>query len=188
MRPSRRALGDLQDAAAQLAQLAANAGFSGPDLATAVAIALAESSGNPAKYNAETAAKGGTPPGQGSYGLWQIYLKMHPEFAGVNLLDPQTNANAAYSIYSRRGGFSDWATYIDGTYMQYLPQVLSMATPAPLTIDASTGAPIDDSSPTPLLMPTQASLFPSTAPAPNVLLGLAAAAVGLYVVLEDVLS
>lgn len=188
MRPARRGLGDLQSTAAQLQQLAANAGFSGPDLATAVAIALAESSGNPTKYNPETAARGGTPQGQGSYGLWQIYLKMHPEFAGANLFDPQTNANAAYSIYSKRGGFSDWTTYTEGEYLTYLPQVLALPgiAPPPLTLDASTGQPIDDSTPTPQFTPAQANLLasPST---PGLLVGGIALAIGA-VILEDVLS
>ena len=98
--------------AAQINYYAQTAGFSGSDLATAVAIALAESSGNAAIYNPETQA--GAPAGKGSYGLWQIYLNKHPEFAGVNLYDPQTNANAAYSIYSAAGGFSPWTTYKSG--------------------------------------------------------------------------
>ena len=101
--------------AAQIAQYAAAAGFSGADLVTAVAIALAESGGDPNAYNPETAA--GTPQGLGSLGLWQIYLKAHPEFAGQNLYDPQTNANAAYSVYSDAGGtFNPWSTFGSGAY------------------------------------------------------------------------
>jgi Lysozyme like domain len=140
---------------AQIQAVAANAGFSGADLATAVAIALAESnpSGNENSYNPETNAPGGTPKGQGSYGLWQIYLKMHPEFAGENLYDPQTNANAAYQIYSAAGGFRPWSTYgPNGKYLAYLSQVpasfasapVSTGDAAPLTLDASTGLPITD--------------------------------------------
>jgi hypothetical protein len=194
MRPFRR-LGDMMALSpADIQTYAANAGFAGPDLATAVAIALAESfpSGNPNSYNPESAARGGTPQGKGSYGLWQIYLKMHPEFAGHNLFDPQTNANDAYSIYARRGGFSDWATYTSGTYAAYLPSI----PPAPLTLDASTGQPINDSTPTPastsdtltpLLAPMQASIIPTSLPSPGVLFGLAAAAIGAYVVMEDLL-
>lgn len=137
---------------AQIAQYAAAAGFTGKDLITAVDIALAESGGNPGAYNPETAAAGGTPQGQGSYGLWQIYLKMHPEFAGENLADPQTNANAAYSIYAIAGGFTPWSTYTSGEYGMYeSPAVLAAvaaygAAPAqaaaPLTLDASTGQPV----------------------------------------------
>lgn len=106
---------------AQIAYYAQTAGFDGDDLNIAVAIALAESSGNPNVYNPETAAApGGTPPGQGSYGLWQIYLKAHPEFAADNLYDPQTNANDAYEIYSKAGGFHDWVTYNSGAYQAYM--------------------------------------------------------------------
>jgi lysozyme-like protein len=112
---------------AQIAYYAQIAGFDGQDLQTAVAIALAESSGNPNVYNPETGASGGTPAGQGSYGLWQIYLKEHPEFAADNLYDPQTNANDAYEVYSKAGGFTPWATYNSGAYQEYL----GVAAPAP---------------------------------------------------------
>lgn len=111
--------------AAQIAYYAQNAGFTGQDLQTAVAIALAESSGNPNVYNPESAAS--TPAGQGSYGLFQIYLNAHPEYQGVNLYDPQTNANAAYAIYAAAGGFSPWSTYNSGTYEAYM----GVAAPAP---------------------------------------------------------
>jgi Lysozyme like domain len=114
---------------AQIAYYAQTAGFDGDDLNIAVAIALAESSGNPNVYNPETAAAGGTPAGQGSYGLWQIYLKDHPEYAGDNLYDPQTNANDAYELYSEAGGFSPWATYNSGAYQAYMGA--AVAAPAP---------------------------------------------------------
>ena len=107
--------------AAQIAQLASAAGFTGADLTTAVAIALAESGGNPKAYNPETAAN--TPVGQGSVGLWQIYQKAHPEFSGWNLLDPQTNANAAFSVYSAAGNsFKPWSTFKNGAYAKYFSQ------------------------------------------------------------------
>lgn len=102
-----------------IAALASSAGFVGSDLITAVAVALAESGGNPNAYNAETAA--GAPTGKGSYGLWQIYLNAHPEFAGDNLYDPAANANAAYSIYSASGGsFRAWSTFKSGAYQAFL--------------------------------------------------------------------
>jgi hypothetical protein len=103
---------------AQISYYAQNAGFTGQNLATAIAIALAESSGNANIYNPETGA--GTPQGEGSYGLWQIYLNAHPEYSGANLYDPQTNANAAFAIFSAAGGFSPWATYNSGRYQAYL--------------------------------------------------------------------
>jgi hypothetical protein len=113
------ALGLTNFGPSQIATLADNAGFSGNDLAIAIAVALAESGGNPNAYNAETAA--GTPKGKGSFGLWQIYLNAHPEFAGQNLYDPQTNANAAFSVYSKSGGnFQAWSTFKSGAYTNYI--------------------------------------------------------------------
>ena len=107
--------------ASQIAQLASAAGFSGDDLATATAIAMAESGGNPKAYNPETAAR--APVGQGSVGLWQIFLHAHPEFANVDLTDPQTNANAAFSVYQAAGNrFTPWSTFGNGAYETYLSQ------------------------------------------------------------------
>jgi hypothetical protein len=103
--------------ASQIAQLAVNAGFTGANISIATAIALAESSGNP-QANGDTAITPG-----GSVGLWQINLAAHPEFAGENLYDPATNANAAYSVWSAAGGsFSPWSTYGNGAYQAYLSQ------------------------------------------------------------------
>lgn len=94
----------------QIAQLAYNAGFRGNDLNTAVAIAMAESGGNPAAYNPEAAA--GTPNGHGSRGLWQIYGFVHPKYDGQHAFDPKVNAQAAYEIYRQSGGrFTAWSTY-----------------------------------------------------------------------------
>lgn len=102
--------------------LAINAGFVDPDATTAAAVALAESGGDPQAYNPEVQA--GTPAGLGSVGLWQIYLKAHPEYQGVNLNDPQTNANAAFAVYSQAGNsFQPWSTYKSGAYAKYLPEV-----------------------------------------------------------------
>lgn len=113
----------------QIAQFAQNAGFSGLDLPVAVAVALAESRGNPRAYNPVTALDSGTPTntptGQGATGLWQIYIKVHPEFKGQNLYDPQTNANAAFSIYTAAGSsFHPWSTYGTGAgvYTSYMTE------------------------------------------------------------------
>lgn len=95
-----------------IAGWASNAGFSGVDLVTAVAIAYAESSGNPN-------AVGDVNLGR-SIGLWQINLAAHPEYSENELYDPQTNANAAFDIYSAAGNsFSPWTTFKTGAYSQY---------------------------------------------------------------------
>jgi hypothetical protein len=106
----------------EIRMYAENAGFRPTELDTAVAVALAESAGDPDCYDPETAAPGGTPEGQGSYGLWQVYLKEHPEFANANLKDPQVNACAAFAIYrSARSSFEPWSTYTEGKYRAFLP-------------------------------------------------------------------
>lgn len=134
---------------AELLALAAGAGFSGNDLAVAVAIALVESGGNPAAYNPEPGAKGGTPAGQGSYGLWQIYLKVHPEFSTQQLLDPAGNAAAAYQVYVQSGfSFRQWTgSFVNGKYRSQLPAVedqLSASSPADAAAPDQTGADVLD--------------------------------------------
>lgn len=101
----------------QIAGYAQNAGFSGSDLTMAVAVALAESSGNPGARGDLSITAGG------SVGLWQINLRWHPEFTGQDLTDPQTNANAAYSIYRAAGNsFSPWSTYGNGMASNHLSE------------------------------------------------------------------
>jgi Lysozyme like domain len=100
--------------AAQIAVYAMQAGFTGDDLVTAVAIALAESGGDPN-------AQGDFMAGQyTSYGLWQIHWTVHPEFQPTQLFDPQYNANAAFLLYERRHGFGDWSTFNSGAYTAHL--------------------------------------------------------------------
>jgi Lysozyme like domain len=143
--------------AAQIQGYAAAAGFSGADLATAVAIALAESSGDPSAINPE-----------GSYGLWQIYLPMHPEFAGVNLLDPQANAAAAFSVYSKAHGFGPWSTFNSGAYAKYLASVPNADAPLTLPGAGSTpplSSPFAPSTSVMTLFPT--TISPNSASAPD---------------------
>lgn len=103
--------------ASQIASYAAAAGFAGNDLTTAVAVALAESNGNPAAVGDQNLAPSNGP----SIGLWQINIGAHPEYANVDLTDPQTNANAAYTIYLDAGSaFSPWSAFNNGNYSQYV--------------------------------------------------------------------
>lgn len=105
----------------QIGTFAQNAGFTGDDLVTAVAVALAESGGDPNSLG-DTNVGSGT----GSFGLWQINADAHPEY-GPNfsqLYDPQTNANAAYAVYSAAGdSFSPWTTFKTGTYSGFVSSV-----------------------------------------------------------------
>jgi len=99
----------------QIAQYAYDAGFRGEALKIAVAVAMAESSGNTQAYNPESAA--GTQKGSGSRGLWQIYGQAHPEFNSDAMYDPAANARAAYAVYKAAGEkFTPWSTFNSGNY------------------------------------------------------------------------
>lgn len=103
--------------AAEIAVYAAQAGFTGDDLANAIAVALAESGGDPNIQNPEKkwfALHPNIPytGDNGSFGLWQVFSQVHPEFVGQDLTDPQTNADAAFSVYQNAGmSFRPWSTY-----------------------------------------------------------------------------
>lgn len=101
--------------ASSIAGYASAAGFTGNDLATAVAIALAESGGDPKALGDTNVTPGG------SLGLWQINLQYHPQYQAnpSALYDPQTNANAAYQIFQKQG-FSAWSTYNSDAYLNFL--------------------------------------------------------------------
>src|SRR5579871_849779 len=129
--------------AAEIAQYAAAAGFSGADLVTAVAIALAESSGTPGAVN--TADPGG------SYGLWQINLAAHPEYAGAvqsgQIFDPAFNAAAAFAVYQAAGAsFRPWSTYppSSGYLAQAQQGVASLGGSAPAVVAAAPPAGSSD--------------------------------------------
>ena len=83
------------------ARVAKAAGFSGPDLVTAVAVAGAESGYNPDALNSI-----------GASGLWQILRDAHPDlFATGNWRDPRTNALWAYSVWQAAGdSWTPWTT------------------------------------------------------------------------------
>lgn len=96
---------------AQLRALATAAGF--PDPRLAAAVAMAESGGKAWIIVPE-------PKGGPSFGLWQIHLSDHPQFRGVDLLDPATNARAALEISRNGADWSPWSTYKNGLHKPYL--------------------------------------------------------------------
>ena len=112
--------------AQEIAQHAANAGFSGNDLEIAVAVALAESSGNPGALGDISLQ---TQKWGASVGLWQI-RSLNPGYGTAAEqatrnhdanLDPATNAQHAYQIYQQRNNsFNDWSTYTEGQYRSHL--------------------------------------------------------------------
>jgi len=91
----------------QLVALARSVGFPDPELAAAVA--MAESGGNPLAIG-----DNGT-----SFGLWQIHTPVHPEYTAGAMLDPQSNALAAFAISSHGTNWKPWTTFNNGAYKQF---------------------------------------------------------------------
>jgi lysozyme-like protein/D-alanyl-D-alanine carboxypeptidase-like protein len=115
--------------AAQIAAHAYSAGFRGMALTTAVAVALAESGGNP-KIKGDTTitdAKWGP-----SIGLWQIrslradYGTGRERDANANL-DPAINAKHAWSISHHGTTWQPWSTYTNGSYRAHLNEARTAA-------------------------------------------------------------
>lgn len=121
---------------AELQRLVTAAGFTGKDADIAVAVALAESGGNPRAHNS-------TPPDD-SYGLFQINMlgalgpdrrKRFGLSSNADLFDPATNARVAYSIF-KASGWSPWTTYTRGTYKKHMTGDTGAETEAPSTVSA----------------------------------------------------
>lgn len=104
-----------------IAGYAQAAGLSGQNVAIAVAIAIAESGGNPNAHNA-------VPPDD-SYGLWQINMlgSLGPQrrsalgiSSNTQLYDPSINARAMAMISSGGSNWKPWTTYTRGTYQLFM--------------------------------------------------------------------
>ena len=139
----------------QIARAARAAGFPEDKVATMTAIAMAESSGRSGVIN-DTPSTGDL-----SYGLWQINMigDMGPErrkLFGIKsneeLLDPITNARAAYKIYELQG-YGAWSVYKSGKYRDYMvtakkaaASALETPTPEPeiTQVDQSTRYRVND--------------------------------------------
>jgi cell wall-associated NlpC family hydrolase len=98
----------------QIAQYARQAGFPEDQIPTAVAIAMAESSGN-------AGATHGNTNGSTDYGLMQINSIHSNLLSQYNWNDPAQNMQMAYQIWKDAGGnWSPWVTYNTGAYQNYL--------------------------------------------------------------------
>lgn len=107
--------------AAQIAGYAKAAGFTGGDIATITAIALAESGGNPHAYNGKGLDR--------SYGLTQVNMigSLGPSrrrrfglSSNSDLFNPGTNLKVAYGLSNGGKNFTPWTTYTSGKYRAYL--------------------------------------------------------------------
>lgn len=115
--------------AGQIAQVAREGGFPESAIPMAVAVALAESSGDTNSHNTNRLT------GDNSYGLWQINMldKMGPErrkryglSANEELFNPVTNARVANAMSGGGKNWGPWSTYPAKAAL-YLPKARAAA-------------------------------------------------------------
>lgn len=94
---------------AQIAAVAAGAGFTGAGLTRAVAVALAESGGDTQAVNVNSDSHRSR-----DRGLWQINSYWHKEVSDAAAFNPATAAAAAYRISKGGKDWSPWATWTNG--------------------------------------------------------------------------
>jgi len=111
-----------------IAQFARGAGFSGDGLVWSIAVALAESGGNPAARGANGPTDG-CPNGSIDRGLWQINTCWHSEWTDAQCYDPATCAKAAFAISTRGTDWTPWSTFQDGSATALLPRARAAAAP-----------------------------------------------------------
>lgn len=109
----------------EIAGAVRDAGFPKHSWTVAVAIALAESSGNPTATNHNT-------NGSTDYGLFQINSVHSDLLSKHNWQDPTDNARMALAISSHGNNWLPWTTFSNGRYRMYLPRAKS-ATGEPAT-------------------------------------------------------
>ena len=113
---------------------AKQAGFPDSELATATAVALAESGG-------ETTATNRNTNGSTDYGLWQINTVHGSLLSSGDKFSALDNARMAFTVYSRAGNkWTPWVTYNRGTYRTFLPQAsLAARSPSAPSVAGQTG-------------------------------------------------
>lgn len=102
---------------AQIGAVAEQAGFRADELAMAIAVAVAESGGDPGATDHDA-------NGTVDRGLWQIN-SVHRAFDAACDYDPSCAASAAYAISDGGRDWSPWVTYQRGEEIAYLPAALS---------------------------------------------------------------
>lgn len=119
-------------APAAIVGFATQAGWQGPDLVVAVAVALAASGG--ADHALETYPHG-TP--RQTRGLWAVDVDQVADDVAATLYDPRANAKAAYGLWEANGHSFEWSpAYRSGgwrTYVDAAEQATKYDQDAPLT-------------------------------------------------------
>jgi hypothetical protein len=121
----------------QLGAVAMAAGWAHSDLETAIAVGMAESSGN-------CVAIGPLVKGARPYGVMQVEWPTHQDLFknGVGSgywMDAQESYAMALTIWKSQGWSRGWATYSTGAYRLYLPQAAAAVTKLDQAIAAANG-------------------------------------------------
>lgn len=118
--------------AREIARVAHDAGFRGRSLETAVAVALAESGGDPG-INARGA--------EDSRGLWQINSVHFGRYDEQRLYEPGYNARAAFDISDGGRNWQPWTTWREGIHGRFLDDARRAVRARPWR-DAGRGGPV----------------------------------------------
>ena len=110
---------------AQIAGYAKSAGFPDSEIATATAVALAESGGRTDAQNRNT-------NGSTDYGVWQINTVHGALLNNGDKFNPADNARMAFTVWSQAGRkWTPWSVYKSGAYRTQMPRAaLAAAAPA----------------------------------------------------------
>ena len=151
--------------ARRIADAARRQGIDEADIPDMVAIAFAESSGNPSKINRDAKTR------DLSYGAWQInmYDRLGPARQKQfklnqyeDLLDLDTNARAAAHILRKEGGKRAWSTYKKGLHKDWMPSAADIAPPS-----VRQGAAMNPPRRQPTMGPADPRPVPSPRPTPT---------------------
>lgn len=97
----------------QVAVHASHGGFRGRRATLAVAVAMAESGGDPR-------ATGHNRDGSIDRGLWQINSRWHKEVTDACAFNPDCAARSTFRISSGGTNWSQWAAFTNGSYRRYM--------------------------------------------------------------------
>lgn len=119
--------------AEQIAGYAKAAGFPPDQIATATAVALAESGGRTDAVNRANRN------GSVDYGVWQINTIHGNLLNQGDKFDPAANARMAHTVWRQAGGkWTPWSVYKSGRYTAFMPR----ATLAAARPDAGAAGPV----------------------------------------------
>lgn len=145
----------------QIATTARAAGFSGSGLVTAIAVALAESGGNPQAQGINRSASGGI--ASIDRGLWQINNVFHAEVSDACAFSPPCAAQQTFRISHQGSNWSPWATFNSGAYRSFTARALAAANAVGSRGSQSPAPTPSSPAATPPTQPTYALLSAATA-------------------------